>query len=147
MSSVNQATLVGNVGRDPEIRETRDGRRVATFSVATSESWRDKATGEKRERTEWHNVVVWSEGLVKVAEQYLRKGMKLYVQGQICTRKWTDSNQVDRWSTEIVLSTFDAKIVMLSSSGGGRPPGPDSADDYGSGPAAARDPLDDEIPF
>ncbi|WP_137387999.1 single-stranded DNA-binding protein [Rhodoligotrophos defluvii] len=111
--SLNKVTLIGRLGRDPEIRHTRDGRPVASFSLATSEHWRDKATGERKERTEWHNVVVFSEALAKVAEQYLRKGSLIYVEGQLQTRKWQHQDGSDRYSTEVVLQGFNAAITML----------------------------------
>src|ERR1700741_174421 len=101
--SVNKVILVGNVGKDPEIRRTQDGRPIANLSIATSESWRDKSSGEKRERTEWHRVVIINEGLSRIAEQYLRKGSKVYLEGQLQTRKWTDKDGHERYTTEVVL--------------------------------------------
>lgn len=112
MSSVNKAILVGNLGADPEIRSMQNGGKVCNFSLATSESWKDKATGEKRERTEWHRVVIFNEGLAGVAERYLKKGSKVYVEGQIQTRKWEKDGQ-DHYSTEIVLQGFNSTLVML----------------------------------
>lgn len=139
MSSVNKAIIVGNLGRDPEIRNTKDGKAIANLTVATSENWKDRNTGEKREKTEWHRVVIFSEGLAKVAERYLRKGSKVYLEGQIQTRKWTDKDGQDRYSTEIVLQGFSATLVMLDGkSDGGEPAKQD--------PGSAYD-LDDDIPF
>lgn len=115
--SVNKVILVGNVGKDPEIRRTQDGRPIANLSLATSETWRDKATGERKERTEWHRVVVFSEPLCKVIEQYVRKGSKLYVEGALQTRKWTDQSGVEKYSTEVVLQGFNGSLTMLD---GGR---------------------------
>src|ERR1700730_9149877 len=113
MSSVNKVILVGNLGKDPEIHHTKDGRPIANLSLATSESWREKQTGERREKTEWHRVVIFNEGLAKVVEQYTSKGSKLYVEGQLQTRKWQDKEGVDRYSTEVVLQGFQAKVVLL----------------------------------
>jgi len=163
--SVNKVILIGNLGRDPEIRRTQDGRPIANLRVATSESWKDKATGERREKTEWHSVVIFNEALCKVVEQYLKKGSKVYLEGQLQTRKWQDQQGQDRYSTEVVLQGFSSTLTMLD----GRPGG--GAADYGGGqgggygqqqqrPAPAKsgpsggDPqggydksLDDEIPF
>jgi len=151
--SVNKVILVGNLGRDPEIRSTQDGMRVANLSLATSESWRDKATGERRERTEWHRIVIFNENLVKVAEQYLKKGSKIYVEGSLQTRKWTDQQGQERYSTEVVLQRFRGELTMLDGrgegGGGGSYGGPEP--DQGGGPRSERRPpgpdLDDEIPF
>ena len=109
--SVNKVILVGNLGADPEIRRTQDGRPIVNLRVATSETWRDKGTGERKERTEWHRVVIFSEGLAKVAEQYLKKGARVYLEGQLQTRKWQDQGGQDRYSTEVVLQDFSAQIV------------------------------------
>lgn len=172
MASLNKATLIGNLGADPEIRRTQDGRPIANFSLATSESWRDKNTGEKREVTEWHRVVVFTEGLCKVIEQYLKKGSKVYIEGQIKTRKWQDQSGQDRYSTEIVLQGYNASLVMLDGNkgGSGYQPGGSGPGDYGydsdraaggggtgnngggaasraSYGSATRGELDDEIPF
>src|ERR1700730_11429055 len=117
--SVNKVILIGNLGADPEIRRTQDGRPIANMRIATSESWRDKNTGERKEKSERHTVVVFSEGLSKVVEQYVKKGDKIYVQGKLRTRKWTDQQGQDRYSTEVVLEGFDAKLVMLSNRRGG----------------------------
>jgi single-strand DNA-binding protein len=129
---VNKVILVGNLGADPEIRRTQDGRPIANLRIATSETWRDKNTGERRERTEWHRVVIFSEGLAKVAEQYLKKGARVYIEGQLQTRKWQDQQTgQDRWSTEVVLQGFSSQLVMLDKAGGGPSMGGDFADDGG----------------
>ena len=154
--SVNKVILIGNLGKDPEIRRTQDGRPIANLSVATSESWRDKATGERKEKTEWHRVVIFNEGLCKVAEQYLKKGAKVYLEGQLQTRKWTDNAGVEKYSTEVVLQNFNSNLTMLDTRGGSGPS--DASDDnFGAQSAApARKPamagakrgdMDDEIPF
>ena len=158
--SVNKVILVGNLGKDPEIRRTQDGRPIANLSVATSESWRDKATGERKEKTEWHRVVIFNEGLCKVAEQYLKKGAKVYLEGQLQTRKWTDQSGADKYSTEVVLQGFNSNLTMLDGrSGGSGGFGSDnSSGDFGSrwivGCAASRgrrgarnSDMDDDIPF
>lgn len=111
--SVNKCIIIGNVGADPELRRTQDGKPVVNLSVATSESWRDKATGERKEKTEWHRVTIWNEGLCKVAEQYLRKGAKVYIEGSLQTRKWKDNEGKDRYSTEVVLNGYGAVLTML----------------------------------
>src|SRR5256885_7175240 len=111
--SVNKVILVGNLGKDPEIRRTQDGRPIANLSVATSETWRDKGTGERKEKTEWHRVVIFNEGLCKVAEQYLKKGAKVYIEGALQTRKWTDQSGVEKYSTEVVLQGFNSTLTML----------------------------------
>src|ERR1700680_2798639 len=117
--SVNKVILVGNLGKDPEIRRTQDGRPIVNTTVATSDTWRDKNTGERKERTEWHRVVIFSEGLAKVAEQYLKKGSKVYLEGQLQTRKWQDQQGQDRYSTEVVLQGFNAQLTMLARVGAG----------------------------
>jgi single-strand DNA-binding protein len=117
--SVNKVILVGNLGADPEIRRTQDGRPICNLRLATSENWRDKNTGERREKTEWHRVVIFSEPLCKVAEQYLRKGSKVYVEGQLQTRKWEDQNGQERYSTEVVLQGFSGTLTMLDGRAGG----------------------------
>ena len=127
--SVNKVILIGHLGKDPEVRRTQDGRPIVTLSVATSESWRDRASGERREKTEWHRVVVFTEGLAKVAEQHLKKGMRVYVEGKLVTREWTDQQGGKRWTTEIVLNDFRSNITMLDRQQGNRPPEGD-ADDY-----------------
>lgn len=135
MSSVNKVILVGNLGRDPEIRSTQSGSRIGNMTVATSESWKDKNTGERKERTEWHRVVVFNEHLVTVCEKYLRKGSKVYLEGQIETRKWQDQSGTDRYSTEIVLRPYRGEIVMVGDKQDGQRPEP------------AANELDDEIAF
>lgn len=117
--SVNKVILVGNLGKDPIIRRTQDGKPVASFSIATSDSWKDKNTGEKREKTEWHNIAVFNEGLCRVVEQYLKKGAKVYLEGQLQTRKWQDQTGQDRYSTEVVLQGFNSVLTMLDSPGSG----------------------------
>lgn len=148
--SVNKVILVGNLGKDPEIRRTQDGRPIANLSIATSETWRDKASGERKERTEWHRVTIWNEGLCKVAEQYLKKGSKVYLEGQIQTRKWTDKDGVEKYSTEIVLQGFHAVLVMLDGARtqNGSDHTQDGSDDAPDRvPAPPRRDMDDEIPF
>ncbi|HEX9323550.1 MAG TPA: single-stranded DNA-binding protein [Xanthobacteraceae bacterium] len=157
--SVNKVILVGNLGADPEIRRTQDGRPVANLRVATSDSWRDKTSGERRERTEWHRVVIFNEGLCRIAEQYLKKGAKVYLEGQLQTRKWQDQQGQDRYSTEVVLQGFNSQLTMLDRVGGGTAGDAGEPGDFGSaGPSgprerkpalagAKRDDLDDEIPF
>jgi single-strand DNA-binding protein len=158
--SVNKVILIGNLGADPEIRRTQDGRPIANLRIATSETWRDKATGERREKTEWHRVVIFNEGLCKVVEQYLKKGAKVYLEGALQTRKWQDKDGNDRYSTEVVLQGFNSTLTMLDGRGGGGGASPDSGDDFGaSGPGAGRErrpamagagrsnDMDDEIPF
>lgn len=162
--SVNKVILVGNLGADPEVRRTQDGRPIVNLRVATSDTWRDKATGERREKTEWHRVVIFNEGLCRVAEQYLKKGSKVYLEGQLQTRKWQDQQGQDRYSTEVVLQGFNSQLTMLDGRGGGAG-GSDYGSDEGSsggdfgasGPSGARarkpaavgagGDLDDEIPF
>lgn len=141
--SVNKVILVGNLGRDPEIRSTNSGTRIANLAVATSESWRDKRSGERTERTEWHRVVVFNEKLVEIVEKYLEKGMKVYVEGALQTRKWTDNGGVERYSTEVVLQNFRGEITMLG--GGSRDR--DDAPEPRSRRSARTEDLDDEIPF
>ncbi|WP_428651155.1 single-stranded DNA-binding protein [Roseibium sp.] len=131
--SVNKVILVGNLGADPEIRRTQDGRPIANLRIATSETWRDRSSGERRERTEWHRVVIFNEGLCKVAESYLRKGSKVYIEGQLQTRKWQDQSGQDRYSTEVVLQGFNSNLTMLDgrNEGGGQS---GSLPDYGNEP-------------
>src|SRR3954471_12546859 len=117
--SVNKVILVGNLGKDPEVRRMQNGNPVVNLSIATSDSWRDKATGERKEKTEWHRVVIFSEGLAKVAEQYLKKGSKVYIEGALQTRKWTDKDGVEKYSTEIVLQGFNSTLTMLDGARGG----------------------------
>lgn len=130
--SLNCVTLIGHVGKDPEIRATQDGRKIANLSLATSESWRDKASGEKKEKTEWHRIVIFNDGLVKVVEQYVKKGAKLYIQGSLQTRKWTDQAGVEKYSTEIVLKAFDGQIIMLDGRQNNDSRSGDGYDGYGS---------------
>lgn len=144
MTGINKVILVGNLGKDPEVRHTNDGRPVVSFSLATGESWRDKATGERRERTEWHNVVIFNEGLCGVAERFLKKGSKVYLEGKLQTRKWSDKEGNDRWSTEVVLQAFGGVLVMLDSK---KDNGKRNDDDFGQAPINFKDELDDEIPF
>ena len=120
MASLNKVQLIGNLGADPEIRSFQNGNRVANLRIATSESWKDKTTGEKKEKTEWHTVAIFTDGLVGVAERYLKKGSKVYVEGQLQTRKWQDKDGNDRYSTEIVLQGYGASLVMLDGVGGGQ---------------------------
>ena len=156
--SVNKVILVGNLGKDPEIRRTQDGRPIANLSVATSESWRDKNTGERKEKTEWHRVVIFNEGLCKVVEQYLKKGAKVYLEGQLQTRKWQDKDGHDKYSTEVVLQGFNSQLTMLDARGGGGSGASADSSDFGSSSpsaprerkpamAGARGDMDDEIPF
>ena len=152
--SVNKVILVGNLGRDPEIRHTQDGNPVVNMSVATSENWKDRATGERRERTEWHRIVIFNEHLARVAEQYLRKGSKVYLEGQLQTRKWQDQSGQDRYTTEIVLGRFRGELTMLDSrrdggaeEAGAAAPAFDSGSPGSSSSAAASADFDDEIPF
>ncbi len=151
--SINKVTLIGNLGADPEIRHTQSGRPVCNLRLATSERWRDKNSGEQRERTEWHRVTIFSEGLCRIAEQYLRKGSKVYLEGQLQTRRWQDQSGQERFTTEVILQNFNGTLVMLDSpgsgggGGGGRPPR-ESNEGKSSGdmPPSDSDP-DDEIPF
>jgi single-strand DNA-binding protein len=172
--SVNKVILVGNLGADPEIRRTQDNRPIANLRIATSETWRDKATGERKEKTEWHRVVIFNEGLCKVAEQYLKKGAKVYIEGALQTRKWTDPQGVEKFSTEVVLQNFNSVMTMLDGAGGRSGGGnyvEDGGSDFGSssgggssmggggggqrrvaatgagGGGGARRDMDDEIPF
>ncbi|MEP2475123.1 single-stranded DNA-binding protein [Roseobacter sp.] len=167
--SVNKVILIGNLGRDPEVRSFQNGGKVCNLRIATSENWKDRNTGERRERTEWHSVAIFQEGLVRIAEQYLRKGSKVYIEGQLQTRKWQDQSGQDRYSTEVVLQGFGGTLTMLDGrdgggsmgggGGGGGSMGYDDrggdnygggSDSYGGGgsnsPSPSRD-IDDEIPF
>lgn len=162
--SLNRVQLIGNLGADPEIRRTQDGRPIASMRIATSETWRDRNTGDKREKTEWHSIVVFNESLCKVIEQYVKKGSKIFIEGQLQTRKWQDRDGQDRYSTEVVLQGFNANLVMLDSKrGSGYQAGGNGPEDYGmdrdrasgasSRPSSSsssgnfsRD-LDDDIPF
>jgi single-strand DNA-binding protein len=164
--SVNKVILIGNLGADPEIKRTQDGRPIANLRIATSDTWRDKNTGERKEKTEWHRVVIFNEGLCKVAEQYLKKGAKVYIEGQLQTRKWTDQQGVEKYSTEVVLQNFNSTLTMLDGRSGGGGGGSFGGDDMGgggdfgsSGPssapprraaaagARANADMDDDIPF
>ena len=158
--SVNKVILIGNLGADPEIRRTQDGRPIANLRVATSETWRDKATGERREKTEWHRVVIFNEGLCKIVEQYVKKGSKVYLEGSLQTRKWQDKDGQDRYSTEVVLQGFNSQLTMLDKlgSGGGDFGSEPGGSDFGSSGPQTRKPvpvgaggkrgdMDDEIPF
>ena len=163
--SVNKVILVGNLGKDPEIRRTQDGRPIANLRIATSETWRDKTTGERREKTEWHSVVVFNEGLCRVVEQYLKKGAKIYIEGSLQTRKWQGQDGQDRYTTEVVLQGFNSVLTMLDARGGGTGASAatpeDDAASYapsGNGSSAKRGvtaapgkgfdkAVDDEIPF
>lgn len=162
--SVNKVILIGNLGRDPEVRRLNSGKPVVNLSVATSESWRDRETGERKEKTEWHRVVIFSEGLAKIAEQYLKKGSKVYLEGQLQTRKWQDQSGVEKYTTEVVLQGFNATLTMLDGRGeGGGAGGGDYGGDFGrsspmeggreparvgaGGGRSLAEELDDEIPF
>jgi single-strand DNA-binding protein len=160
--SVNKVILVGNLGKDPEIRRTQDGRPIANLSIATSESWRDKATGERKEKTEWHRAVIFSEPLCKIVEQYLKKGAKVYIEGALQTRKWTDQSGVEKYSTEVVLQGFNSTLTMLdgrSGGGGGGFADEPGGGDFGVGSPSSAPPrrvaaagarngdMDDDIPF
>jgi single-strand DNA-binding protein len=165
--SVNKVILVGNLGRDPEIRSMQSGEEIAQLSIATSETWRDKASGERKERTEWHRVVIFNENLVKVAKQFLKKGSKVYIEGSLQTRKWTDKDGAEKYTTEVVLQRFRGELTMLDGRGEGGGGGSfGGGDDYagggssggfgggsgggrssGGGSPPRRDDLDDEIPF
>jgi single-strand DNA-binding protein len=151
MAGVNKVILVGNLGKDPDIRRTQSGEPIVNFTLATSESWRDKSTGERKEKTEWHRVVIFNEHLAKVAEQYLHKGSKVFVEGQLATRKWTDKDGQEKYTTEVVLNRFRGELQMLDSrggEGGGRSEG-----GFGGGGRAEPanfdrgNDMDDEIPF
>lgn len=141
--SVNKVILVGRCGNDPEIRTTTDGKEIANLSIATSESWKDKSTGERKSKTEWHKVSVFSQGLVGIIKSYVKKGSKLYVEGQLQTRKWTDKNGVDKYTTEIVLQNFNGKIDLLDSKEGISK----HSVDKGNGYAPEEEFVDDSIPF
>ena len=136
--SINRVFLIGNLGADPEIRRTQDGRPIANLRIATSESWRDKSTGERKEKTEWHTVVIFSEPICKVAEQYLRKGSKVYIEGGLQTRKWTDKDGKDRYSTEVVIQAYGGVLTMLDGKPDNAPP---------SRVAGKGDDMNDDVPF
>lgn len=160
--SVNKVILIGNLGRDPEIRSTQDGKEIANLAIATSESWKDRNSGERKEKTEWHRVVIFNDGLVSVVKNYLKKGAKVYIEGQLQTRKWTNKEGQEQYSTEVVLQGFNSTLQMLDAKGGGSGSFDSSYDDSGSSsfggggsynkPAGGKAPmqhsdLDDEIPF
>ena len=155
--SVNKVILIGNLGADPEVRRTQDGRPIANLRVATSETWRDRQSGERREKTEWHRVVIFNEGLAKIVENYLRKGSKVYLEGQLQTRKWTDQSGQDRYTTEVVLQGFNGQLQMLDARGTGDGGGgafPRSGGDDGGRAAlpdapstSSNNDFDDDIPF
>lgn len=159
--SVNKVILIGNLGRDPEVRSTQDGMKIVQLSIATSESWKDKMSGERKDKTEWHRVVIFNERLAEVAEKFLKKGSKVYVEGQLQTRKWTDKDGLEKYTTEVVLSRFRGELTMLDGRaegggmGGGGYGGESSGGGYGGGggsgrakaPAGGPDDMDDEIPF
>jgi single-strand DNA-binding protein len=151
--SVNKVILVGNLGRDPEVRNTQDGRKVVNLSLATSESWRDRQTGERKERTEWHRVVIFNENLGEVAEKFLKKGAKIFIEGQLQTRKWQDQSGQERYTTEVVLQRYRGELTMLDGRGEGAGGGnqvSEFAEASPSSPPARRggsSDLDDEIPF
>lgn len=158
--SVNKVILVGNLGADPEVRHTQNGDPIVNLRLATSETWKDKSTGERRERTEWHRVVIFNDNLGKIAEQYLRKGSKVYIEGQLQTRKWQDQTGNDRYSTEVVLQRFRGELTMLDTrsggsggGGGGQGGGGNQGDGYDNGPVGGASAggggsdFDDDIPF
>ena len=158
--SVNKVTLLGNLGRDPEIRSTQDGLKIVNLSIATSERWKDRNSGEQRERTEWHRVVIFNENLARIAEQYLRKGSTVYLEGQMQTRKWTDQQGVEKYTTEVVLQRYRGELTLLGSRNEGTAtmPSSEAPDQIGMGvsgmtsgsaipPMAGGDDLDDDIPF
>lgn len=156
-NGVNKVILIGNLGADPESRHLNSGQMVVNMRVATSESWKDKNTGERREKTEWHRVVIWNENLAKIAEQYLRKGSKVYLEGQLQTRKWQNNQGQDQYSTEVVLQGFNCQLVMLGDAkpASGDDPNPyDRSNNWGTGaaqprqsPAPRQNPMDDPVPF
>ena len=153
--SVNKVILIGNLGRDPEVRQMQDGKPVVNLSVATSETWRDRTSGERRERTEWHRVVIFNEHLAEIAQKYVHKGSKVYLEGQLRTRKWTDQSGQEKYSTEVVLDRFRGELTMLDSRGDGgggsynqdSGPGGGGQDQDGQQSSPSRDDLDDDIPF
>ncbi|MCH8082286.1 MAG: single-stranded DNA-binding protein [Proteobacteria bacterium] len=151
--SVNKVILIGNLGRDPEVRTLNDGSPVVTLSLATSENWKDKASGERRERTEWHRVVIFNENLAKVAENYLKKGAKVYIEGQLQTRKWTDKDGNEKYTTEVVLQRYRGDLTMLDAKGEGGGSyaadnsAPPASEGGGSSGGGKDDDFDDEIPF
>lgn len=148
MASVNKVILIGNLGADPEIRQTQDGRKIANLSIATSESWKDKSTGEKREKTEWHRVVIFNEGLCNIVERYLKKGSSIYIEGQLQTHKWQDKDGADKWTTEVVLQGYNSTLTMLGSRQSNDPGyRPDGQADQQNQQSTDYPDLDDDIPF
>ena len=145
--SVNKVILVGNLGKDPEVRRMTSGEPVVNLSIATSETWRDKASGERKEKTEWHRVVIFNKNLAEVAEKYLKKGAKVYVEGQLQTRKWTDKDGTEKYSTEVVLQNFRGELTMLDGRGGEGGGGGGGRGAAESPASFQRDEMDDEIPF
>ena len=148
--SVNKVILIGNLGRDPEIRSFQNGGRVASFSIATSENWKDKTSGEKKERTEWHRISVLNDKLVEIVERYVKKGSKLYIEGQLETRKWTDKDGQEKYTTEVVLRPYRGEITMLDSKGGGGSISSSASEEAafsGSSSGGSSADLDDSIPF
>jgi single-strand DNA-binding protein len=146
--SVNKVILVGNLGKDPEIRFMQDGGKVASFSIATSESWKDKVTGERKERTEWHRISIMNDKLAEIAERFLKKGSKVYVEGQLQTRKWTDQSGQERYTTEIILSRFKGELTLLDSRSSGGVDDSYSTPDHADQPKLDSHPiLDDDVPF
>ncbi|MCE2715891.1 MAG: single-stranded DNA-binding protein [Pseudomonadota bacterium] len=142
--SVNKVILIGNLGKDPEVRNAQDGSKIVSFSVATSETWKDKQSGERKDRTEWHRVVLFNDKLGEIAEKYLRKGSKVYIEGSLQTRKWTDSNNIERYSTEVVLSRFRGELTLLDNRGGGDH---SLEGDTATSLPSHFDELNDDIPF
>ncbi|MCT4635370.1 MAG: single-stranded DNA-binding protein [Rickettsiales bacterium] len=143
-NSINKVTLIGNVGKDPEIRTTQDGKEIASITLATSESWKDKMSGERKERTEWHRIVVFADGLVNIIKNYVKKGSKLYIEGSLQTRKWVDNSGIERYTTEIALQGFGAVLLMLDNRNGG--------ENHTNNPSSSNmnfnaEEIDDEIPF
>jgi len=144
--SLNKVMLIGNLGNDPEVRSTQDGRSLCTFSIATTESWKDKNSGERRDKTEWHRIVIFNEGLVRIAEQYLKKGSKVFLEGQLQTRKWEDKDGIEKYTTEVVLQNFNGNLTML----GGRndnSSGDFANDSISNESTSISSDMDDDIPF
>ena len=144
--TINKVILVGNIGNDPEIRSTSDGREIANFSLATSESWKDKNTGERKSKAEWHRVVIFSQGLVGIAKNYLKKGTKIYIEGQLQTRKWTDNSGIEKYTTEIVLQNFNSTLSILDSKQSSSDTG-NNFNDNNQDQNSTDDIIDDDIPF
>lgn len=143
--SINKVILVGNLGRDPELRQTQDGMKIANFSIATSESWKDKSTGERRDKTEWHRIVVMNDRLSEIVEKYVKKGSKVYVEGQLQTRKWTDQSGMERYTTEVVIGRYKGELHLLDSRNN-NDMGDHSSDHYNDAPSIS-DNIDDDVPF